>query len=59
MGTGRRLKEYDPAIQVISLQPDSPFNGLEGLKHMAPAIRPGIYDPDFADRNIRVKTEAA
>ncbi len=59
MGTGRRLKEYDPAIQVISLQPESPFNGLEGLKHMETAIQPGIYDPAFADRNISVQTEAA
>lgn len=59
MGTGRRLKEYNPAIQVISLQPDSPFNGLEGLKHMETAIRPGIYDPNFADRNITVRTEEA
>jgi cysteine synthase B len=59
MGTGRRLKEYNPAIQVISLQPDSPFNGLEGLKHMETAIRPGIYDPNFADRNITVRTEDA
>jgi cysteine synthase B len=59
MGTGRRLKEYDPAIQVISLQPESPFNGLEGLKHMETAIQPGIYDPSFADRTISVQTEAA
>ncbi len=59
MGAGHRLKEYNPAIQVISLQPDSPFNGLEGLKHMETAIRPGIYDPTFADRNISVETEAA
>ncbi|NJL93920.1 MAG: cysteine synthase family protein [Anaerolineae bacterium] len=58
MGTGRRLKEYDPAIQVISLQPDSPFNGLEGLKHMLTAIRPGIYDPALADRNLEIRTEA-
>jgi cysteine synthase B len=57
MGTGRRLKEFNPAIQVISLQPDSPFHGLEGLKHMETAIQPGIYDPDFADRNINVGTE--
>jgi cysteine synthase B len=58
MGTGRRLKEFNPAIEVISLQPDSPFNGLEGLKHMETAIQPGIYDPAFADRDIRVRTEA-
>lgn len=57
MGTGRRLKDYSHQIEVISMQPDSPFNGLEGLKHMQTAIRPGIYDPDFADRNIVVRTE--
>lgn len=58
MGTGRRLKDYDRDIQVISLQPDSPFHGLEGLKHMGSAIQPGIYDPTLADRNIVVSTEA-
>ncbi len=57
MGTGRRLKDYNPAIQVISLQPDSAFNGLEGLKHMPTAITPGIYDPSFADRNLDISTE--
>jgi cysteine synthase B len=57
IGTGRRLKEFNPAIQVISLQPDSPFHGLEGLKYMETAIQPGIYDPGFADRNINVGTE--
>jgi cysteine synthase B len=58
MGTGRRLKDYNPQVEVISLQPDSPFNGLEGLKHMPTAIKPGIYREDFADRNITVSTEA-
>jgi cysteine synthase B len=57
MGTGRRLKEYNPAIQVISLQPDSPFNGLEGLKHIPTAIKPGIFEDSFADRNIEISTE--
>lgn len=57
MGTGRRLKEYDPMIQIISIQPDSPFHGLEGLKHMETAIRPGIYDGGFADQNRGVRTE--
>ncbi len=57
MGTGRRLKEFNPAIQVISLQPDSPFHGLEGLKHMPTAIKPGIYDANLADRNIDISTE--
>jgi cysteine synthase B len=58
MGTGRRLKEYNPAVQVISLQPDSPFHGLEGLKHMPTAIKPGIYDESLADRNLGISTEA-
>ncbi|MBL8156772.1 MAG: cysteine synthase family protein [Anaerolineae bacterium] len=58
MGTGRRLKEYDPAVQIISLQPDSPFHGLEGLKHMPTAIKPGIYEETFADRNLGISTEA-
>jgi S-sulfo-L-cysteine synthase (O-acetyl-L-serine-dependent) len=44
MGTGRRLREFNPNIQLIALQPDSPFHGLEGLKHMPTAIKPGIYD---------------
>ncbi|MBX3082071.1 MAG: PLP-dependent cysteine synthase family protein [Anaerolineae bacterium] len=57
MGTGRRLKEYNPDIQIISLQPDSPFHGLEGLKHMPSAIKPGIYDEHLADRNLDINTE--
>jgi S-sulfo-L-cysteine synthase (O-acetyl-L-serine-dependent) len=59
MGTTRRLKELNPKIQCISMQPDSPFNGLEGLKHMATAIVPKIYDPNLADRNIEMATERA
>ncbi len=59
VGTTRRLKELNPAIQCISMQPDSPFNGLEGLKHMATAIVPPIYDAKLADRNIEMETEAA
>ena len=58
VGTSRRLKELNPAIQVISMQPDSPFHGLEGLKHMATALAPGIYDPQLADENVEVATEA-
>src|SRR5690606_35436439 len=57
MGTGRRLKDYNPHIQVISLQPDTPFHGLEGLKHMPTAIKPGIYDEQLADRNLGISTE--
>ncbi len=59
MGTGRRLKAYDPAVQIISVEPDSPFHGLEGLKHMATAIQPGIYDGRLADRQLSVRTEEA
>jgi cysteine synthase B len=59
MGTTRRLKELNPNIQCISMQPDSPFHGLEGLKHMATAIVPAIYDRDLADRNIEMSTERA
>lgn len=57
MGTGRRLKNYHPDVQIIALQPDSPFHGLEGLKHMPTAIKPGIYDEFFADRQIGISTE--
>jgi S-sulfo-L-cysteine synthase (O-acetyl-L-serine-dependent) len=59
MGTTRRLKELNPAIRCVSMQPDSPFNGLEGLKHMATAIVPPIYDSKLADANIDMPTEAA
>ena len=59
MGTTRRLRELNPNIQCISMQPDSPFNGLEGLKHMATAIVPPIYDATLADRNIEMPTERA
>jgi S-sulfo-L-cysteine synthase (O-acetyl-L-serine-dependent) len=59
VGTTRRLKELNPRIECISLEPDSPFNGLEGLKHMATAIVPAIYDAQLADRKIEMGTEAA
>ena len=59
MGTGRYLKEHDPAVKVISFQPDHSFHGLEGLKHMPSAIKPGIYDELLADDNLEVRTEAA
>ncbi len=59
MGTGRRLKELNPAIQLVAVQPDGPFHGLEGLKHLATAIVPGIYDPALPDRTEFVATEAA
>ncbi len=59
MGTTRRLRELNPEVRCISMQPDSPFNGLEGLKHMPTAIVPPIYDPELADRNIWAETEPA
>jgi cysteine synthase B len=59
VGTSRRLKEFNPSIRAISMQPNSPFHGLEGLKHMATAKVPGIYDPDLADENLEVATEDA
>jgi cysteine synthase B len=59
MGTTRRLRELNPQIECISMQPDSPFNGLEGLKHMPTAIVPSIYDPALADRNLEMETEVA
>jgi cysteine synthase B len=59
MGTTRRLRELNPRIQCISMQPDSAFNGLEGLKHMATAIVPKIYDATLADENIYMETERA
>jgi cysteine synthase B len=59
VGTMRRLREFNPEIRAISVQPDSSFHGLEGLKHMATAIVPGIYDAGLADENLFVKTEDA
>jgi len=59
MGTTRRLRELNPGIKCVSMQPDSPFHGLEGLKHMATAIVPPIYDAKLADWNIDMATERA
>ena len=59
MGTTRRLRELKSNVHCISMQPDSPFNGLEGLKHMETAIVPPIYDAALADRNIEMSTERA
>jgi cysteine synthase B len=59
MGISRRLRELDPKIELISMQPDSPMHGLEGMKHMATSIVPPIYDPNVADRNIEISTEEA
>ena len=59
VGTGRRLKEFNDSIKLISFQPDSPLHGLEGLKHIETAIVPGIYDPQLADENLEISTEEA
>jgi len=59
MGAGRYLRQYDPAIQIVAVQPDSAFHGLEGLKHMPTAIQPGIYDRYFPDLILEVSTEEA
>ena len=59
VGVGRRLRELNADIRLISFQPDSPFHGLEGMKYMATSIVPGIYDPTLADENREVGTEAA
>lgn len=58
-GVGRRLKEYDARIHLALMQPDSPLHGLEGMKHLASAIVPGIYDPSLADSQIEISTEDA
>ena len=59
VGTTRRLRELNPAIRCISLQPDGPFHGLEGWKHMPTAIRPSIYDDTLADESLEISTEGA
>jgi S-sulfo-L-cysteine synthase (O-acetyl-L-serine-dependent) len=59
VGASRRLKELNREIKVISFQPDSPFHGLEGMKHMASAIVPGIYDSTIADEDYEINTEEA
>jgi cysteine synthase B len=59
VGTGRRLREYRGDVRLIALQPESPMHGIEGVKHMATAIVPGIYDPALADETLLVGTEEA
>ncbi len=59
VGASRRLKELNPSIRCISLQPDAAFHGLEGWKHMQTALRPAIYDDTLADENLEVATEEA
>ncbi len=59
VGTSRRLKELNPRVRCISLQPDSPFHGIEGTKHMETSIIPKIYDAGIADAELGIETEAA
>lgn len=59
MGTGRFLKQRNPRTQIIAVEPDDAFHGLEGLKHMASSIVPGIYHEEELDRKISVSTEDA
>lgn len=59
VGVSRRLRELKPDARLISMQPDSPYHGLEGMKHMETAIVPGIYDASLADEQIEIATEDA
>jgi cysteine synthase B len=59
MGVTRRLKELNPAVRCFCMQPDSPLHGLEGMKHMASALVPGIYDGSIADEQLEVDTQDA
>ena len=59
VGTSRKLKEFNPGVKAISFQPESPIHGLEGMKHLATAIVPGIYDANLADESFTVTTEDA
>jgi cysteine synthase B len=59
MGTSRRLKEYGKDVRVYAVQPDSPFHGIEGTKHMGSTLKPGIYDETLPDGFVEVSTEAA
>jgi cysteine synthase B len=59
MGVSRRLKDYSGGIKAISVQPSSPFHGIEGTKHMGSTIRPGIYDESLIDDVVTVATEDA
>ncbi len=59
VGVGRRLREWNPDVQIVAVEPDGPLHGLEGLKHMATSIVPAIYDPSVHHRVMSVQTEAA
>ena len=58
-GAGRCLRQYNPAVRLVAVQPDGPFHGLEGLKHMPTALRPAIFDPALPDETVQVQTETA
>ena len=58
-GVGRKLKELNPSVRLISMEPDSPIHGLEGLKHLPSSRMPGIFDPSLADEQIEIATEEA
>ncbi len=59
VGVGRRLREFNPEVQIVAVEPDSPLHGIEGLKHIASSIRPGIYDPSVHHRKVGVSTEVS
>jgi cysteine synthase B len=59
VGVVRRLRELNQSLTAIAVQPESPLHGLEGLKHMATAVRPGIFDPSLADETLEIATEDA
>ena len=59
MGTGRRLKIFNPDIQIIGVQPDSPFHGIEGLKYIETSIKPGIFDENRLDRTMFIDTDSS
>ena len=59
VGTVRRLRELNPSLKAFAVQPESPMHGLEGLKHMATAKKPGIYDPSLVSETLEVATEDA
>lgn len=59
MGTGRALKEFNPGIRLIAVEPDDAMHGIEGLKHMKSSLVPGIYDDKFIDETVYVNTDEA
>jgi cysteine synthase B len=58
-GVAQHLRQFNPQVEIIAVQPDGPFHGLEGLKHMQTALQPGIYDASVPDRMIEISTETA